>query len=315
MNSCVLIRWIGLLCLGGAMTRPVFAEEFADEPLMSEEVWGDADWLTMTDDSELPVERFKKGFFQKFQLSGGYLGSGSRDNLGIGNVEALVALGVPLGSFKNILAVAPKFRVDFLDGPSPFDLPDQVYDTGVNFVWRKQLSDRWGVMAVATPAVRSDFVATEKTVRVFALGLATWQWIPDKLEISFGAVYLDRNDISLLPAVGLRARPNPRWLIDLMFPRPRISYRISKDGPRGEVWGYLGGALGGNTWAVLRDGINDEMTIRGYQLLLGIETVYQGGNGAFLEIGSAFNREVEFEVADEKYEFGAGFLVQAGLAY
>ncbi len=315
MSWRVLIGGLVGVCLAGAEQFPLHAQDLADGPLMSEEVWGEEDWYAMTDDSEQPVERFKKGFFQKFQFSGGYVGSGSRDDLGIGNVETLVALGVPLGSFQNILAVAPKFRVDFLDGPIELDLPGQVYDTGVNFVWRKELSDRWGVMAVATPAVRSDFQATEKTVRVFALGLATWQWIPDKLEISFGAVYLDRNDLSVLPAVGLRSRPNPRWLIDLMFPRPRVSYRISKDGPRSEMWGYLGGALGGNTWAVLRDGINDEMTIRGYQLLLGIETVHQGGSGAFIEIGSAFNREVEFEVADEKYEFSAGFLVQAGLAY
>lgn len=283
--------------------------------LLDETTWGEPDWYSMADDSELPVERFKKGFFQKLQFNGGYLGSGKSDDLGIGHMDALVAVAVPLGSLDNILAVAPSFRVDFVDGPPELDIPSQLYATGVNFLYRKKINERWGFMGVATPAVRSDFEATENTVRVFALGMASWQWIPDRLELSFGVVYLDRNDISLLPAAGLRAHPTPYWLVDLMFPRPRVAYRFLKDGPRSEVWGYFGGTIGGNTWAVLRDGVNDELTIRDYRLVLGIESICHGGSGAFLEVGVALGREVEYEVLDEKTDFGDAFLIQAGVTY
>ena len=318
MIARYLIRFGLLIYLVGfaAAPRLLQAQELSDGQLLSDEaIWDESDWDAVTDDTELPVARFKKGFFQKFQFGGGWVGSTDNDGLSIGTVDASMAAAVPLGSFENLLVVAPKFRVDFLDGPDRLELPSQVYDTGVSFLWRKQINDRWGLMTVATPAVRSDFEATENTVRVFALGLATWQWIPDKLEISFGAVYLDRNDISVLPAAGLRARPSPCWLIDVMFPRPKVAYRISKDGPRSELWGYFAGALGGNTWAVMKDGVNDELTIRGYRLLLGLESICDGGSGAFVEIGYAFDREVEYEIADETYEFGGAFLAQAGIAY
>ena len=298
-----------------ACARIAQSQTTDDELMLDELTWAESEWLDFTDDQEQPVERFKKGFFQQLQFKGGYLGSGDSDDLAIGYSEALVAVGVPLGSLENILGVAPKFRVDFLDGPSDLDLPSQLYTTGVNLLWRKQIHDRWGLMAIASPAVRSDFEATENTVRVFALGLASWQWIPDRLELSFGAVYLDRNDIPLLPALGLKARPTPSWLIDVMFPRPRVAYRFLKDGPRSELWGYFGGTIGGNTWAVLRDGVNDELTIRDYRLLLGAEVIADGGSGGFIEIGIALGRELEYQVLDQKYDFGDAFLVNAGVSY
>ena len=94
-----LVVFLGVLaCASVARSQTTDRELMLDEP-----TWDEPEWLDFTDDQEQPVERFKKGFFQQLQFKGGYLGSGDSDDLAIGYAEALVAVGVPLGSFENIL--------------------------------------------------------------------------------------------------------------------------------------------------------------------------------------------------------------------
>lgn len=264
----------------------------------------------------MPVERFKRGFFQRASFAGGWVGTGDRSDLGISTWESSMSFAVPLGSFENLLIVTPSFRADYLDGPLTPDVPGQLYETGATFLWRKQIRERWSLMTLAAPMVRSDFESTEHAIRVFGLGLATWEWVPDELKVSFGAVYLDREDVGILPALGLQWTPEPWWQIDVMFPRPRVAYRLAKDGPRSEMWGYLGGALGGNTWSVRRaDGSDDELSLRDFRLMLGIEQIRTGGGGWFAEMGYVFGRRLEYSVEMLELEFADAWMARAGVAF
>jgi hypothetical protein len=263
---------------------------------------------------EAPVERFKRGFFQRAGLNGGWLGSDTE--LEISSWEASVSVAVPLGSFENLLIITPQFRVDYLAGPEIPDAPSQLYETGATLFWRKVFSERWSGSAIVAPMVRSDFETDADGLRIFGLGLLSWYWIPDELKLSFGAVYLDRNDISLLPALGLEWTPTPWWKLELMFPRPRLAYRLAKEGASSEWWGYLGGALGGNTWAVQRsDGSSDELSLRDYRLVLGIERLVAGGGGWFAETGWVFGRQLEYESVPGEWEFADTWMIRAGMAY
>ena len=73
---------------------------------------------------------------------------------------------------------------------------------GVDFMWRKQFNDRWGSMIAVRPAVASDFQTSQDAIRITGRALATWQWVPERLSLLLGAVYLDRNDLAVLPGVG-----------------------------------------------------------------------------------------------------------------
>lgn len=263
-----------------------------------------------------PIRRYKRGLLQRAAVSGSWLGPSDDDSLGMRQVEATVQMSVPLGSMEHIVAITPSFRIDMLDAPTGLDVPDNLYTTGASIFWKRPLNDRWGVNLLASPTVRSDFDATENSVRVFGMAMLTWDWVPDKLLVSMGAVYLDRNDISLLPAVGFRWTPGPRWRFDLRFPQPKISYRIAKDGCHSEKWAYVVGALGGNTWAVRRsDGRSDELTIRDYRVMVGLEHIVEGGGGLFGEVGVAFGRELEYESDKVEVPFDSAFVVRAGIAY
>lgn len=242
---------------------------------------------------ETPLTRFRKSAYQGSSLSFGTLG-GNGENLTHYRVETRFAL--PLDGMDNVLIAAPSFRQDILDYGGPVDTPENLYNVGVNFTWMKKLSDRWRLLAMVTPGVRSDFQTSENAFRLFGLGTATYSWVPNKLDVTLGAVYLDRDDIPLLPVIGFNWTPAPWWKIEMNFPRPRIARRIDKQGACSETWVYTGVALGGNTWAVERaNGADDELTLRDYRWVLGWEHLRSGGRGLFFETGAAFGRVIEYE--------------------
>lgn len=263
-----------------------------------------------------PVRRFKKQAVQNVTLSGGWLASTDGDGLSNGFLSLSVGLGVPLGSFDNILGVTPSLRVDMLDADSRFDVPAELYATGVQFFWRKALGKRWSVMAIGGPSIRSDFTTSDKAFRLFGLGLLTWQYLPDELSLSFGAVYLGRADLPLLPAVGATWTPRPTIRLELRFPESRLAYRIAKRGAECEVWAYLTAGLGGNTWAVTRrDGRTDELSLRDWRVRFGIEQIVDGGGGWFIDVGYAFARRIEYERAGTEISLADGVLLRAGWKY
>lgn len=272
---------------------------------------------------EIPIERFRRGFFQGVEVSGGFLGDGSDSPVGPGTSgglgetfwEARAGFGVPLGSLKNILAVQPFFRADHLDGPVEIDAPSTLYSTGVTLFQRKKWNERISTIVILTPSVRSDFTTSENAFRLFGLGLVNWQ-CRDDLSIGLGAVFLDRADLGVLPAIGLTWTPTPQWRLDLVMPRPQINYRLWKDGSQAEGWAFAGASLGGNTWAVTRqggvlDGQADELTVSGIRLFAGYETIRTGNRGWRIEGGLAMNRSIEYEKSDIDFDLDDALFIQS----
>ncbi|WP_146601560.1 hypothetical protein [Novipirellula aureliae] len=263
---------------------------------------------------EIPVDRFRKSFYQGADLNGGYLGDTGNQagGLNLTYQEARASFGIPLGSLDNILAISPYFRVDQLDGPETIDASETLYDTGVTLLNRKEWSDRFSHTLILTPSVRSDFRTSENAFRLFGLALWNWQKRPD-LSLSLGVVYLGRSDLPPLPAFGFSWTPTPRWRLDAILPRPRLSHRLWKDAGNAEGWAYVGGTLGGNTWAVRRDdGSDDELTISDLRFLFGYEEIRRGNRGVFAEAGYSFNRSIEYEVSEDEIDLSDGLFIQAG---
>ena len=266
--------------------------------------------------TEIPVSRFKKQAVQQIAFSTGWLEAAGSNDLSSRFIETSVGLGVPLGSFDNILGVTPSFRADFIDAAPTMDVPAELFETGVNFFYRKPIHDRLSAMAVLRPSIRSDFTTSDEAFRIFGLGLLNWDYKPDVLSLSFGAVYLDRADLPLLPAVGLTWTPNPTTKIDLRFPESKVAWRLDKNGGHNETWSYLTAGIGGNTWAVTRaSGQTDELSLRDIRLIFGVDHVTDGGGGWFAEFGYAFNRRIEYESTATEVSLSDGILLQGGWRY
>jgi hypothetical protein len=240
----------------------------------------------------------------------------SDDDLGVSSLETALTVAIPLGSFENLLLVTPGFEVRYLDGPTRADAPPRLYDAGVSLMWRKQFNDRWGSMVAVRPAVASDFATSDDAFRITGRALATWQWVPEELSLVFGVVYLDRNDLPILPGAGLIWTPNPDWRLDLIFPRPKLARRLVFVPGEREDWVYLGGTLGGRTWAVERQsGVSDQLTLRDYRLFLGWERILEGGSGLSIEAGYVFGRELEYESSPSTLSFGDAVMIRGGVTY
>ena len=101
-------------------------------------------------------------------------------------------------------------------------------------------------------------------------GFGAWEARED-LRVVAGVIYLDRYDVNLLPAGGLLWTPSDDRRFELIFPRPRLAWRI-KETSQAAQWVYLAGEFGGNQWAVRRDsGADDIVVYHDYRLLAGWE--------------------------------------------
>ena len=237
---------------------------------------------------------------------------GSKDDLGITSLNISETL-----SFKQLplLSLTPSFGVNFLNGPRTTDLPGQLYNAGLSVSWFQPLSKKLQFMASITTSVFTDFDRSRSDMlRITGMGLGFYQYNP-KLKFVFGVVYLDRDDVSLLPAVGLIYQPNDTMKFDLTLPKPRIYLKTASEGDV-EEWFYLGGEFGGGTWAITRaDDSDDVVTLRDFRLVLGSESKDGQGARDYFEIGYVFSRDVEYRSGVGDYSPGSTLMLRGGFVY
>jgi hypothetical protein len=115
------------------------------------------------------------------------------------------------------------------------------------------------------------------------------------LDVLFGAVYLDRMDVKLLPAGGFYYRPTPEWDMYLVFPNPKVRRFLTAIGNSKWYW-YAAGEYGGGNWTVHRDlsGINDRIDYNDIRVIGGLEWETQTFIRGHIEAGYVWDREIIF---------------------
>ncbi len=260
-------------------------------------------------------------------------GSGGRE-VDINDVDVGITLNWPnfLHSSQP-LRISPGFSFHFWDGPSPpfsppgpglADLPSRAYSAFINTAWTTNTFQRVGAEIDFTAGVYSDFqTVTSKSLRFQGTGLG-WIRLTEFLTIKFGATYLDRNDIKLLPAGGFFWYPNEDIRLDIYFPRPKLARRLWTLGNT-DVWGYLAAEYGGGSWTVERTfqamangdlisdqvDINDIRVIGGFEWLSGLAAVT-----GFVEVGWVTDRELVWRAtAPGSQPLKDSFMLRGGLSF
>jgi hypothetical protein len=262
------------------------------------------------------ISDHKDGFFQKLGVSWGYIDRTQSDEYGLNEFDSFVTVAIPAPTREWPMLISPSFNLRLIDGPVTPDLPAQVYEGFVDFLWVPRLSPRWlGILGVA-PSFYGDFdVSASDAFRWTGKGLARFDWIPDRLQILFGVLYLNRDDVRLLPAGGIIWMPNDAKKYELLFPRPKLAHRITV-GPHYEDWVYLAGEFGGNTYAVERVvGLTEYITLRDIRVFLGLERKLNGGAGYRIEAGYVFGRRIEFASGIPDIEAGGTAMIRGGFTY
>jgi len=264
---------------------------------------------------QLPTHK-PGSFFQKVSAATTHLhASDTQNDIRITEIELLSTFAVPLPTSEHPLLISPNFETRFLAGPLAPDVPAQLYSAFAQFIWVPRLTKNWTLILGIEPGVYSDFETSDDAFRLLGRALARYEWRAARMEIIAGALYLDRDDVPILPAGGIIWIPTDNWKLELIFPTPRVGYRYAFDG-RAEKWLYVAGEFGGDTWAVQRaSGVSDRITLRDFRVSAGWEKRFAGGAGARYEVGYVFGRTLEYDSVANEIELPSTIMFRGVLSY
>ena len=133
------------------------------------------------------------------------------------------------------------------------------------------------------------------------------------IKLKVGAQYLDRQKIKLLPAGGLIWTPNSNTKFEILFPDPRLAWRLRQVGNM-EWWFYGRGEYGGDSWTISQPGGVIETDYNDYRVAIGMEFDDHSRWDGYFEVGYAFEREI-YQLGATQMTPNATVFVGAGLAY
>jgi len=254
---------------------------------------------------------FGRSPFRETTFTAAWL-AGSGDRLGMTDLEFRTSI-LPLAS--EFLKLTPGFAVHFLDGPRTVDLPPRLYDAWLDIAARFPVGSLWLMELAVRPGFYGDYEhINSDTFRIQGRALGLTELNPT-LKLGIGVVYLDREDIPVLPVGGLFWAPDEDTQLDLIFPLPKIARRVCRRGGD-EHWVYLGGEFGGNSYSIERaNGTNDVASYLDFRLFTGVEARRFAGVTSKLELGYIFHRRVEYESSTPRFDPKDTVMMRAILSY
>lgn len=267
----------------------------------------------------LPSGPAERGLFQGMNLLADWVPRLEDDSLGRTTFSASASVGVPPFVLGVPVLITPRAALHLVDGPNGADVPARLNDFELSFGTFKKFNERWTARGSVNVGVYGDdhSLGASDALRVSGFGVALYK-ASDRLQWAFGAAYLNRDDISVVPAVGLIYDPGGvRY--ELLMPRPRIVWELPQNVEGHERTVYLAGDLGGGAWAVRRaDGTTDTLNLSRWGLLLGYETKAPKGSFAGTkryEFGYVFGRDLEFANSGEEFSLDDSVLARVGWSY
>ncbi|HEY4311207.1 MAG TPA: hypothetical protein VGN12_17285 [Pirellulales bacterium] len=265
-------------------------------------------------------------FFQQVDFDSTWLaGNNQGTNLGITDVEASATFAIPI-FFKAPFLVTPGFAAHFWNGPdtSGFgvnpgpEMPPETYDAYLDTTWKPQVTPRLSADLAVRVGMYTDFnfVSYQSLRTPFrALGLYA---VNPQVTFVAGVVYLDRLSVRILPAGGVIWTPDPDSRFELLFPRPKLSHRIATI-RNGNLWGYVEGEYGGNTWTIRRNqpGFSGDLVdYNDLRLSIGTELIGAAARRMNFEVGYVFNRRLMYQsgITPTTYPHGT-VMVRGGFSF
>lgn len=215
------------------------------------------------------------------------------------------------------------FTLTDVTAPAEADLPSTLYEGELGMAWMRRLNDFWMTRfmvgaSFATDGHNDSSDAWRFRGGAFALYRPNEQWT-----WTLGAIALGRNDLPVVPAIGLIYQPNSAMRLDLIMPRPRLSYLLVDGGPR-QQWCYIGAGLNGTTWGVERaDRRADQLTYGDFRFVLGWESTptpepgmpFTRGRKLGAEVGYVFSRDFEWEQGGAKFKLDDTLMLRASISF
>lgn len=195
----------------------------------------------------------------------------------------------------------------FISGPIDIDLNPRLHEFILGYQIRRTFNEAFSFDCSTTVGFYSDFKGSAREGLRFPSHAVGIIHLTHRTDVIFGVDYLDRDDIKILPVIGISWHDFNQMSLryDLVFPRPRIDYTVND-----RLRFYLMGLLGGGTWDIeLVNGPDDVMTYRDYRVVIGQEKRYFDGSRRGLEVGYAFNRRLTLRELPVQLNFRNAFVI------
>jgi hypothetical protein len=181
-------------------------------------------------------------------------------------------------------------------------------------------ANHWIADFAVTPGLYADDHSFDSNDAQRINGRAVGVYAPTiDLKWVLGATYVHGGWAKVVPIFGVSYEPNDDVEYELVFPRPRISWRLpSSPVPgRDEYWAYVAMEFQNLIWAFEQnDGTPDVLASRDYRLLFGVERKIVGGISYRAEVGYVFNRDIKIaSVSGEDISLDDSVLLRAGIKY
>ncbi len=242
-------------------------------------------------------------FLQRVGFRDTWLG-GSSGEVGVHDIEMSATFAFPFQFFTQQAAVnqapllvTPGFTLHLWDGPADptADMPAQTYDAYLDVAWQPEFNPQFAADLAVRIGVYSDFEKiNSNSVRIIGRALGVYTMNP-QMRLAAGIVYLDRQEVKLLPAGGLIWTPNEDRRYHILFPNPKLARRVSWSYfGSADVWAYVSAEYGGGSWTIERamGGTSDVVDYNDYRVLLGMEWETARGFKGDVAIGFVWNREL-----------------------
>ncbi|MGI6419764.1 MAG: hypothetical protein ACOX1P_29365 [Thermoguttaceae bacterium] len=258
-------------------------------------------------------------FMDEFRVDYTWMPGNGPEELGMHEADLSVTFAIPfLHNPHTPLLVTPGFATTWWNGPSPPhppnpELPSRLYAAYLDSAWNPQITPVLGGELAARIGVYSDFrEVTVDSIRYQGKGYVLLSISPN-MTVKAGVQYLDRQHIKLLPAGGLIWTPNADTRFEIIFPDPKLAWRLHRIG-NVDWWFYGRGEYGGDSWTVNDPGGVIETDYNDFRVAIGLESDNPGRLAGYAEVGYSFEREI--------YQNGAASMtpnstvfVGAGLSY
>ena len=261
----------------------------------------------------------REGFFQKARFTATWIPQLDDDSLGWTDLRSEITVGLPFFTRETPILITPSYELHVLDRPTNLDLPPRLHDLVIDFSHFRRITNDCFINVAVTPGYFADDHSfdSEDALRINGRALAIydptpeWKWV-------LGATYVHGGWAKVVPVAGFIYEPTDDVSYELVFPRPRVAWRLpnSPVPGRDEFWFYVLGEFANSIWAFEQnDGTPDMLASRDFRLILGLERKIIGGLSHRIEIGYVFNREIKLASDGLERDLDDSVLLRAGLVY
>jgi len=262
----------------------------------------------------------RNGFFQKAKFQAAWIPQFEDDSLGWTDLRTDIVTALPFFTRENPIIITPSYELHFLESPQGIDLPPRLHDLALDLHVFRVFANTWIADFAFTPGLYADDYSFDSSDALRFNGRALGIYAPT-LDVKWvlGVTYVNGGWAKVVPVVGVIYTPTDDASYEIVFPRPRVAWRLANSPVPGkdEYWFYIQGEFANAAWAFEQnDGDPDVLAYRDFRALIGLEHKVVGGVSSRIELGYVFNRDIKVaSISADDISLDDSLLLRAGISY